>query len=243
MRQRSGPDHQEFLQALHAGRQWEAFVTGAFLRAGLPAEMPEQEDAETPWEGARFIEQTDILVGGYGIEVKTQVRHSWHGEWDFPFAGILLSSVKRWDRRTSKPLAFVVVSAPTRAMLVVFSDTFPEWEIYEATDPRRGTKDLYYRAPRGLLRSFDILLNRLRGLLGQERPVASLEEMQEQGRARRRTLWIRTRALDQNAKDGYPIKGKPYERPSEYDALEAEFGSDVSDEEWDSSPWRWHGGA
>lgn len=66
-------------------------------------------------------------------------------------------------------------------------------------------------------------------------------QLEAEAKGRRRLLYIRERALLQNHRDGYPTHPKPYKQQSEYAALDAEFGDEVPDEEWETSPWRWHG--
>jgi hypothetical protein len=69
-------------------------------------------------------------------------------------------------------------------------------------------------------------------------------QLEAEAKGRRRMLYIRERALLQNHRDGYLAPGttkrRHYEPPSEYGALDAEFADEVPDEEWETSPWRWH---
>lgn len=128
----AGPDHQAFLRDLQAGRTVEMWVATRLLDAGLTVRVGTLEQARTP--------RAD--------------------DWRFP--GAFTCSVKRWQARRVKPIAFVIVSLPTQAALAISSRTFSEWEIVDSRDSRRnGWPTPTYRAPRSGLRPFDELVSAL----------------------------------------------------------------------------------
>ena len=164
-----GPDHCAFLRELEAGRTVELWVALKFLEAGCTVRVGALDRAETPWEADRFREEQDVVVDGrHIIEVKSS-SYPFTSRDDFPFPGAYTCTVKRWEERQQKPLAFVLVSQPTRAMLVVSGRTQPEWEVITSHDARRAWKTPTYRAPLSVIRPFDDLLDALVGQKGEAR--------------------------------------------------------------------------
>jgi hypothetical protein len=155
----SAPDHEGFLRELRNAHSREVYVAAVLLeKTGLPVQSELVEEAETPYEAERFTEQKDLLVGGHLIEVKGRTPAFTCAE-DFPYPTINVCTVKRWEARKIKPVAFVMVSIPTKALTVVFADTFPQWEIAESRDSRRGGwMTPTYRVTTDALRPFEELV-------------------------------------------------------------------------------------
>ena len=159
----AAPNHEEFLEELRRGHRRELYVGALLLETGLAVQVPLLEEAATPWEGKRFAEQRDVIVDGLIVEVKGRTCVFTCAE-DFPYPTVNICTVKRWEARREKPVAFVMVSLPTHALLVVSSRTFKTWEIADSRDGRRdGWVTPTYRAPKEHLRPFADLVEALRG--------------------------------------------------------------------------------
>jgi hypothetical protein len=162
-----GPDHEGFLRDLRDSHAGSVAVVERLKRNGIPAFTKQPEEAKTPWEKARFANERDVIVAGEIIlEVKSRkLRFTENPIW-FPFPTANLCTVPRWERRTEKPLAFVLHSRETGDMLVCSSATEPVWEKHHAPDTRRGGRmDWVYRIQVTELRPFDALVAYLRQII------------------------------------------------------------------------------
>jgi hypothetical protein len=156
----AGPDHEEFRQRAASAHAWELWVGAMLLETGLPVQVPLLELAETPYEAERFIEQNDVLCGGWIIEVKTRTFPFTCAK-DFPHPTAFTCAVKRWDARKEKPIAVVIVSQPTQVALAV-SATMKGWTIATPRDSHRDHVGRTYEAPLEELRPFPELIDWLR---------------------------------------------------------------------------------
>lgn len=174
----TGPDHQEFLRALREGRTTERHVGGLLAAAGLAVTYSEPVDAETPYEGWKFRDETDLLVGGDIIEVKGTSKQ-FTSRLDWPFPDAYVCAEKRWLERPTKPYAFVFCSTVTGALVALPASTCGEWFVAETRDGRRGYSYPVLRAPRKLLRPFDALVGALakrRQLMDDDKFLALVDE-------------------------------------------------------------------
>lgn len=158
------PDHDGFLKDLAAGRRIEMAVAIEFLDRGFTVRVGRHADAETPYEAARFTEENDLLIEErYLIEVKSS-SYPFTSVHDFPFPGAYTCTVRRWEQRQQKPVAFVLVSTPTMAMLAVSRKSFPHWTVHQSHDSRRDWTTATYRCPLAYVRPFDELVEALASL-------------------------------------------------------------------------------
>jgi hypothetical protein len=163
----SGPDHEGFLQDLRDSHAGSVAVVERLKRAGIPAYTTEPEEAKTPWEKARFANERDVVTAGdHILEVKSRKLRFTEQPLVFPFPTANLCTVPRWQRRTEKPLAFVLHSRETGDMLVASVASEPYWEQHHAPDTRRGGRmDWVYRVPIQHLRPFDAFIAYLRQII------------------------------------------------------------------------------
>lgn len=106
-----------FLERLQRGHMTEEVIADALRSEGLDVAIAELSTDLDP------DDQADIIVGGRIIlEVKGR-KLRFTGYWDYPYKTILLGSADRWDRRRTKPDAFVVVSEVTGAAIAFWTDS------------------------------------------------------------------------------------------------------------------------
>ena len=154
----AGPDHPAFLEELHLARETEYWVAERLLRTNLPVQVEPLVEAETPWEGADFVEQNDVLCGGHIVEVKGR-NLTFTSPEDYPYPTAYLMSVKRWDRRQVKPVAIVLVSLPTLHALAVSTKTEEHWKSVSVYDTRRGYTTDQYEVAKEFTRPLDDLVD------------------------------------------------------------------------------------
>jgi hypothetical protein len=132
------PDHSGFLAELERGRRVELCVACAFLEAGLSVRMERLDKAQTPYEAARFKEQTDLIIDErWLIEVKSST-YPFSERDDWPFGCVYVCTEKRWQHRKQKPFAFVILSQPTGAMLALTTRNSDSWWTVDSKDSRRN---------------------------------------------------------------------------------------------------------
>ena len=57
---------------------------------------------------------------------------------DYPYKSVMVDTVNGWDGKDAKPIASLVVSTVTGAILAVRSVTEPRWTTITAKDTKRG---------------------------------------------------------------------------------------------------------
>lgn|SRR5262245_59484252 len=153
------PDHGAFLSFLERGRRVELCVACAFLEAGLGVRMERLVKADTPYEGARFKGQDDLIIDErWLIEVKGSTYPFTERD-DWPFRCVYVCTEKRWNDREHKPFAFVILSEPTGAMLALSTRNSESWWTTDVADRRRnGWVTTTVCAPKSELYFMDDLL-------------------------------------------------------------------------------------
>ena len=150
-----------FVEKLQEGYGWQV-LAGLFFRLhGFDVEIPELRIAPPDtWEG--WTDQGDLRVEGQPVEVKTSSypfgeRHA--------FAEPIIDAVRVYQAKEEKPIAYVIISMPTGAMLWLPGRKGQEdWRKCVIFDRSRGIEDEFYVVPRERLRTIDSLVEGLRAL-------------------------------------------------------------------------------
>jgi hypothetical protein len=147
-----------FRQQLVRGRRAEFSLAVDLLDRGFGVKLGRLEFREAYGQPG-FENQADVLVGGgHLLEVKARSLE-FHSPEDFPFATINVCALNRWRRRERKPCAFVFLSEPTGAWLVLPLVTQDRWDVATTHDPQRGISEYrVMRAPRSCLVPYEAFL-------------------------------------------------------------------------------------
>jgi len=226
------PDSRElYLRMLADGLSWQEVVRDRLIADGIPCKTDTKIYAHAPKDDG------DLDVGGHWVEVKS-LGASFTSPSDWPFREVFIDTVEAWDIKKRERLAIINISKPTGGMVVIpVGSSRPYWYVTRKYDKQREMEDDFYAVAPEHLRTYIAFLSYLRTLLDVGVVVPPREQLEAEKRERQRGLYVRERALLQNARDGYKMK-KPYEEPHWYAALEREFGAEVPDEEWQTSIWR-----
>lgn len=230
-----------FIERLAGGLPYQAQFRDKLISDGIPCTTDTEITNDGPDDG-------DIHCGPNRgecvIEVKSLSLH-FDGPDTWPYSEVFIDTVSTWDRKKGDRLAIANISKPTGGIAILpVTSTKARWYVSRKYDKQRQMWDEFYAVERDALLPYARLLKHLRLMLGVGRPIPSREQLLEERRQRQRQVYVRERALLENAKDGYHRSGKKpefYEPPPEYERLAQEFGAEVPDEEWQTSPWRWHG--
>ena len=101
--------------------------------------------------------QTDLLVNGLSIEVKSRSLRFSDQPGSFPYSTIFVDTVPGWNAKVHKPDFYVFVSQQTSQVLVLDGKTSGHWQQKPSRDRGRGIVDRVFEAPREMLRTAETL--------------------------------------------------------------------------------------
>ena len=145
-----------FLQELEIGSKWAEHAAKELNANGILCKATEMRVAQSEAEVQEFTEndQDVVLLDGSGhFEVKSR-RLSFTNYLNYPYDTVFLDTVSGWEQKKTKPLAFLIVSQETGAIIVVPTNTYSEWETTTAFDRIRKFTDTWYTAHRHQMFSF-----------------------------------------------------------------------------------------
>lgn len=153
-----------FFDELARGHQWAEFVAERLRRAGFETEVTPMRKRQSIEHRHEFAREIDLLVGPRKAPFEVKSRDLSFGEdvASYPYRTAFVDTVSGWDAKDPRPVAVVLVSQRTRAMLVVPPSTAPEWERESKRDRVRGIDDEWYTISRSRLLTFDELAERMR---------------------------------------------------------------------------------
>lgn len=153
---------------LHArmasGHSWNQRVGDYLREQGIACEVPDLQYATTEEEIARFsAEEKDIILwDGSVLEVKSQSREFTSEPSQYPWDDFIVDTIGYYLKRV-KPIAYVFVSKPTGAMLVLNTNTEASWWEQTITDGRDGIPSKSLISSKANLRTMAALIAHLRG--------------------------------------------------------------------------------
>jgi len=151
-----------FFKELREGYEWQKLVAAYFEKSGLNVQMPELTIRDSFEKAGEYIDTKDLLVNGYVIEVKSR-REGFTTAKSFPYDTIFVDTVLGYDSKVTKPLAYVMVSRETKAMLCLPSYSKPDYWTQETRFDRvRKINETFYMAPKNKLRSLDALVEQIK---------------------------------------------------------------------------------
>lgn len=154
-------DDDLFERELIEGHKWATVVHERFLSLGLPSVITPYSMRQDVKDRGQWSDELDLHVGQYPVEVKSR-RLKFTDPSSYPYGTAFVDTVVGWDRKPVKPLAVVLVSQSTSAMVVVSAKTEPLWRTQTAFDRVRGMEENSYACPKKLLLPFEALVEWLR---------------------------------------------------------------------------------
>jgi hypothetical protein len=161
-----------FFKELREGYEWQKLVATYFQVSGLDVQMPELTFRVSFEEAGEYIDTKDLIVNGHIIEVKSRREHFTSAK-DFPYHTAFVDTVAGYDAKITKPLAYVMISRETKAMLCLPSFNKPDyWTIENRFDRVRKINENFYMAPKNKLRNLENLVQQIknRSLNNKEDP-------------------------------------------------------------------------
>lgn len=154
------PD-KEFFAQLSQGHLWQCYVANFFVLQGLDVQSSPIVIRPSYQQRAGFDDH-DLIVAGHSIEVKSRSVPFTSGH-DVPgkVMPFFVDTVEKFHRKAERPLAYVIVSKATGAMLAVRSDP-SHWSKVKDRDRTRNQVCEWYAAPRSRLRGIGSLVAHLR---------------------------------------------------------------------------------
>ena len=138
------------------GHKWATFVADQLSTSGVPSTATPLEFAADVADRDRFVNEQDVTFvhqSGF-IEVKSR-RLTFSGDpKSYPYRTAFVDTVTGWDKKQPKPLAVVLVSQVTSALLVIPVSTSPKWKAVSSFDRVRQINERWYTVESSLLRPF-----------------------------------------------------------------------------------------
>jgi hypothetical protein len=150
-----------FFKELKEGFKWQQLPALFFTLHGCNVDMPDLSIRESIKEAHKWLGETDMLVNGQYVEIKSRNEPFTDFE-SFPYATIFVDTVSGYDAKETKPIAYVMISRPTGAMLCIKGDQSNAWSIERKFDRTRKIWDDFYMCPKSRLQTMDVLISFLK---------------------------------------------------------------------------------
>lgn len=147
-----------FFSELKQGHQWQQLPALFFKLHGFQVEMPELTIRSSIKEAGRWKDTPDLIVNGHIIEVKSRNEIFTSGD-SFPYETAFIDTVSGYDAKVIKPLAYVFVSRPTGAMLVLKTNSSKGWAVESKFDHIRKIQENFYLCKRKHLQNINVLVS------------------------------------------------------------------------------------
>lgn len=149
-----------FRSQLQTGHDYAVLVAERLRRDGLALEVTPMEVRDDIEDRHRFSDEYDLLVGSTRpcrIDVKSRSLY-FSGAADYPHPTAFVDTISGWNAKKHKPMAIVLVSQPTKAMVVVSVRDAPHgWTREQRYDNKRKITDWFYMVSTDRLRTFEDL--------------------------------------------------------------------------------------
>lgn len=141
-------------------------VVAKYLNAvGVPCHVPtKQYDPDNPKPYAAY--ELDIVLEAipYDLEIKARTLSFTNDPDSYPFDTVIVDTVKGYEVKDTKPLAYVLYSEPTGCLLAVAPSTRPYWVKEHLYASNVKFIDAFYLCPREHLRPMSSLIERIHEL-------------------------------------------------------------------------------
>jgi hypothetical protein len=160
----------DYVKAFKKGHFYNKMVASFLNDNGINCYAPELKIAQNSQE-IREMTQTekDIVLTGIHdgvLEVKTSSREFGWDPADFPYSETIVDTVSSYEEKIIKPLAYVLVSQKTEAMVALPPSTKSRWKVRRLYDNKQELWDDFYVIQKQDIAEIGKLINYL--LLHQE---------------------------------------------------------------------------
>lgn len=156
-----GYDDNLFRKEAHIGQTFSQKVAAYLNSRNILCEATELEFAKDVADRERFKKhEQDIIFHKFGgcLEVKSR-RLKFNSDPDsYPYGTALVDTVSGWDAKERIPLAVVLISQETDAMLVIPPSTKESWRHFSSFDKIRRINETWYECPKSNLVHMDRLI-------------------------------------------------------------------------------------
>lgn len=137
-----------FVSELTIGTKWAFYVADFLNEQGIACHATEMELAETEADIPKFSKsEKDIILHDIEGSLEVKSRRIVFNDWlSYGYDEMFVDTVSGWHKKEEKPLAVIVVSQITGKMLVIPSETEPNWFKFSGYDKIRGIHDVWYMA-------------------------------------------------------------------------------------------------
>lgn len=154
----------DYVKAFTEGHSYNKIVAKYLSDRGIPCTVPELQIAKTAEERRRLtLEEQDIVLNlvDHVLEVKNvSINFSWDPS-EFPFPTTIVDTVSSYEDKNKTPVAYILRSKPTGAMLAVGPSSKSRWVKKSLYDKKQQLTDDFYIVQKKDLRSMDELVNYL----------------------------------------------------------------------------------
>ncbi len=150
----------DFHRELEAGHSWAQKVTDYLNAQGVDCTCTPISYAKTQAEIEVFTKKDkDITFNSMdgNLEVKS-LRTEFTSPSDWPWATAIVDTASGWRQKEEKPMAVILVSKITGAMIAVPVSTEGEWKIEKRFDSLRKFEDNFLMVAKTHLRTIDELV-------------------------------------------------------------------------------------
>lgn len=149
-----------FVEQLEVGHAHAEYVAARLREHGLTVDVTPMEIRTDIDDRHRFRDEHDLTVGTRRpcrIDVKSRdLRFT--GIHDYRYETAFVDTVSGWNAKATPPMAIVLISQFTRAMLVVSVKDRESWVAEKRFDRKRRIEDAYYMVATSRLRPFEELV-------------------------------------------------------------------------------------
>lgn len=157
----------DYIKAFTEGHSYNKIVAKYLSEKGIPCTVPELQIAKNAEERKKLtLEEQDIVLDliPHVLEVKNvSIDFSWDPS-EFPFPTTIVDTVSSYEDKRQKPVAYILRSKPTGAMLAVGPSSKSRWTKKSLYDKKQELTDNFYIVRKMDLRSMDDLVDYLLGL-------------------------------------------------------------------------------
>lgn len=151
----------DYVKAFTEGHSYNKIVAQYLADNGIPCTVPELQIAKTAEERRRLtIDEKDIVLNlvPHVLEVKNvSIDFGWEPE-RFPYPTTIVDTVSSYEDKKKKPVAYVLRSKPTGAMLAVGPSSKDRWQKKSLYDKKQNLTDEFYIVQKSDLRSMTELV-------------------------------------------------------------------------------------
>lgn len=154
----------DYVQAFTEGHSYNKLVAKYLQKNGIKCHVPDLQIAKTYEERNQLtLTEKDVVldVTGGVLEVKS-VRRSFPWELEnFNYKDIIVDTVDSYESKVQKPLAYVLYSRPTGAMIAIGPSSKPRWRKATFYDKYQKITDDFYLVDKADIRPMSELIDYL----------------------------------------------------------------------------------